>query len=74
MKPELKKIKIKDLNLTEIKSKALYLYKNNAPDPGKDLSNFLTECWVEAVISELNKKQIVNIQLKRDHQHLIGNK
>lgn len=64
------KMKMSDLDLKRIKDISLNLFKNNAPDPGK-AEHFLTECWVESVISELNRLGYTNLNVKKDHEHLL---
>ena len=64
------KVTMSDLDLEKIKDISLSLYKDNAPDPGKE-GQFITECWVEAVIGELNRLGYTNLNIKRDHQHLV---
>jgi hypothetical protein len=59
-----------DLDLQKIKDVSLNLFKNNAPDPGK-AEHFLTECWIESVVGELNRLGYTNISLKKDHETLI---
>lgn len=61
---------MKDLDLLKIRDIALFLYKNNAPDPTKHSGTFLSECWVDAVVSEL-KRNGVDIEIERDHLHMI---
>jgi len=63
-------LKMSDLDLKKIKDLSLNLFKNNAPDPRK-AEHFLTECWVEAVIGELNRLSYTNINIKKDHEHLL---
>ena len=65
-----KRVKMSDLDLRKIKDVSLALFKDNVPDPNKS-EYFLTECWVEAVIGELNRLGYTNLQIKRDHEHLV---
>lgn len=66
-------VKMSDLDLTKVRDVSLSLFKDNAPDPGK-AEHFLTECWVEAVIGELNRNNFTNLSIKRDHEHLTSDK
>lgn len=59
------------LDLLKIKQIALTIYRDNTPAPGTERENFLTECWVEAVVGEFNRQGIVDIKLTRDHEHFI---
>jgi hypothetical protein len=62
-----------DLDLGKIKDTSRSLFKDNAPDPGK-VGHFLTECWVESVIKELNRLRYTNIEIIRDHSYMIKEK
>lgn len=69
-KLETNQIKMSDLDLKAIKDIALVLFRNNAPDPGK-AEHFLTECWVESIVGELNRLGHTSLDIKKDHEHLI---
>lgn len=68
--PKKQELKMSDLNLRKIKEISLTLFKDNAPDPRK-AEHFLTECWIEAIVGELNRQGFTDLIVRKDHESLI---
>lgn len=60
------KLKLERNNLRNIRDAAINHIKNISPDPRKDGEEFLTEAWIFAVISELNRLGLTDIEIDRD--------
>lgn len=58
---------IEELNLGSIKSAALDYYRTLGVDPRMDSDQFMSMCWTMAVVSELNKLEIIDFVYARNH-------
>lgn len=67
---EKQKVSLKQLDLVKIKDEALTLFKNNAPNPRMDFECFLGECWVQAVVNELNRKNVTSLEVIREDMNV----